>query len=152
MSRDSIVPAFVTALAAEADTLLAGVTVCLGFQENAVGGDCLWVHCEDPYQASIGPGSTSTQKWAPLARQRDESVDVTCVIDTWNGEGDVAAAMARAYAILAPVASWMRTANWAALAPGLLQAGVTTSRLSLGLSGTSAQASLVIGVHLEARI
>ena len=153
-SRDSVVPAFVKTIAATAASLLPDVTVALGYQGNPNAGDYLWVHCEDPYQPDITPGSSSTQSWPGASRAvgREESGDITCVVDSWNGEGDVTAAMDRAYAILAPVASWLRTTTHADLPPGLLHAAVTSIRPSLGLSGTDARCTLVVGVHFEARI
>lgn len=154
VSRDSIVPAFVVALRAAVAPLLPSVTVDLAYTGAADPGDYLWIHCEDPYASGPAPGSTSSQVWAGAARAtgRQESGDITCAIEAWNGQGDVAAAMTAAYAILAPVATWLRTAEWSAVTPGLLHAAVTSQRLDLGLSGTDARALLVFVIHFEARI
>lgn len=154
VSRDSIIPAFVVALRAAVAPLLPSVTVDLAYTGSPYPGDYLWIHCNDPYAPGPAPGSTSSQVWAGAARAtgRQESGDITCAIEAWNGEGDVTAAMTRAHAILAPVATWLRTAEWSAVAPGLLQAAVTSQQQELILSGTDARALLVFTIHFEARI
>ena len=95
VSRDSVIPAFVVALRAAVAPLLPAVTVDLAYTGSPYPGDYLWIHCEDPYSPGPAPGSTSSQVWAGAARAtgRQESGDITCAIEAWNGEGDVTAAM-----------------------------------------------------------
>lgn len=155
MSRDSLVPGLLLAMVAAAETELAAldVTVSLGFDGTADGGDYLWIGVEDPFSASLGPAASASQEWAGSQRQtgRNESGDVWCCIESWNGEGRMADALTRCHAILAPFASWLRAADNADV-PGLLHVGVANIATDLALSGTDAVARLVVRVHFEGRI
>lgn len=135
MSGGFLAFALCKALATKAALLLPAVNVSLGFDGATDPGDYLWIGVENPFEATLTPAATATQDWAGAARSagRDESGEVFCCVESWNGEGDIPAAMDSAEAIFETFAAWVRTSDRADV-PGLFAAAV--SSLSLDVAHT----------------
>ena len=149
----TLVPGVMVALTAAATTALPTVNVSLGYTGAADPGDYLWIGVENPFAASLTPAASASQEWAGSQRQtgRNESGDVLCCIEVWNGEGDVAAALARCGVILGTVETLLRTTDNLGVV-GLLHIAATGADWDLAWSPSDAVARCVFRTHFEGRI
>ena len=142
------------ALATKAAVLLPAVNVSLGFEGVTDPGDYLWVGVENPYSAALTPAVSETQEWAGSPRQtgRNASGDVFCCVESWNGEGDIPAAIDSANAIFETFTEWVRTSDRADV-PGLFTAAASSMSGDLAHTTTGeGVARIVFSIHYEGRI
>lgn len=133
-ARDSLVPQLLDAIVLHAREHLyvddPDVTVSDGYAMVNNPGDYLWVGIEDPYSAGPSASVRASQEWVGASRisGRDETGQITCCLESWNGEADMKLARDRVYALLAPLAMWLRSAP-GAIIPGLARASIDSTDL-----------------------
>lgn len=109
----SIIPALIDALVSQATAALPSVQVFDGYGITDDPGDFLMIGVDDPDSPNSANSANAQQRAATAgtSRSRDEEGTVTCVALSWNGNANQKAARDGAFAIVAAVENFIRTAT-----------------------------------------
>lgn len=110
MSGSAVGPVAIALTAAATASLPAPWTAALGYKVTDDPGPLVMIGGEDPDNPEETSLGTAEQDWASvgLAADRDEVGDITCSARTWNGEGDLIAAVTDTQAALDALAAYLR--------------------------------------------
>ncbi len=113
----TLIPRLVTVF----DSVLSNVNVTHGYMVSEDPGNFLLVGVDDPDSSDRSPASEGSQKWAGLgANTSYEEGTVACCALSWNGQGDLAAALASLAETTAAIESALRDdPNLGGQVPGL---------------------------------
>lgn len=152
---NSVVPALIDALVAQARANITTATVYDGFGASDDPGDYLMVGVDNPDEdEGFAESAEWTTTWAGLgARAMDEEGDVWCVAQSVNGDGIQKAARDNAFTLVNAVWALVRTEPTLGVlaSPGWARPGAT-GRLQQNQTDVGAVARIAFQIHFQGRI